>query len=84
MAEKVMLELVDAGVARDEAHEILRNASMLAVSNGEELLDVCSREPAISARFDIEQLEAMFEPLNHVGVAGELVDEAVAAARLQQ
>ena len=84
MAEKVMLELVDAGVARDEAHEILRNASMVAVSNGEELLDVCSREPAISARFDIEQLEAMFEPLNHVGVAGELVDEAVAAARLQQ
>ena len=28
-----------------------------------------------------EQLEAMFEPSNHIGVSGEIVDECVALAR---
>ena len=81
MAEKVMIELVDHGVARDEAHEVMREASFEAVANGEELIDVCSRTPAISAAFSAEELEAMFDPLNHVGVAGEIVDECVALAR---
>ena len=81
MAEKVMIELVDYGVARDEAHEVMREASFEAVANGEELIDVCSRTPAIAAAFSAEELEAMFNPLNHVGVAGEIVDECVALAR---
>ncbi len=81
MAEKVMIELVDHGVPRDEAHEVLREASFTALENGEELIDVCSRTPAISAAFSAEELEAMFDPMNHVGVAGEIVDECVALAR---
>ena len=81
MAEKVMIDLVDRGVPRDEAHEILREASFTAVANKEELIDVCSRTPAISAAFSAEELEAMFEPSNHIGVSGEIVDEAVALAR---
>ena len=81
MAEKVMIELVDHGVARDEAHEVLREASFTALANGEELIDVCSRTPAISAAFSAEELEAMFDPMNHVGVSGEIVDECVLLAR---
>ncbi|MCH1540133.1 MAG: adenylosuccinate lyase [Candidatus Poseidonia sp.] len=81
MAEKVMIELVDHGIARDEAHEILREASFAAVANKEELIDVCSRTPAIAAAFSAEELEFMFDPQNHVGVSGEIVDECVALAR---
>jgi adenylosuccinate lyase len=81
MAEKVMIDLVDHGIARDEAHEILREASFTAVANKEELIDVCSRTPAIAAAFSAEELEAMFEPANHIGVSGEIVDETVALAR---
>ena len=81
MAEKVMIELVDHGVARDEAHEVLREASFTALANGEELIDVCSRTPTISAAFSAEELEAMFDPMNHVGVSGEIVDECVLLAR---
>ena len=54
-------ELVDHGVARDEAHEVMREASFEAVANGEELIDVCSRTPAIAAAFSAEELEAMFK-----------------------
>ena len=81
MAEKVMIELVDHGIARDEAHEILRAASFEAVDKKIELIEVCSRTPAIAAAFSIEELEAMFEPANHIGVSGEIVDECVKLAR---
>jgi adenylosuccinate lyase len=81
MAEKVMIDLVDHGIPRDEAHEILRAASFEAVDKNLELIDVCSRTPEISAAFSAEELEAMFEPANHIGVSGEIVDECVALAR---
>lgn len=81
MAEKVMIDLVGRGIPRDEAHEVLREASFTAVANGEELIDVCSRTPAIAAAFSGDELEAMFDPSSHLGVSGELVDESVTAAR---
>ena len=81
MAEKVMIELVSHGIGRDEAHEIMRAASFEAIANDEELIDICSRTPAISAAFDAEELEMMFDPANHIGVSGEIVDEAVMLAR---
>ena len=81
MAEKVMIELVSHGIGRDESHEILRSASFEAIEKGEELIDVCARTPAIAAAFSAEELEAMFDPANHIGVAGEIVDEAVELAR---
>jgi len=73
--------LVSHGVSRDESHEILRAASFEAIANKEELIDVCSRIPAVSAAFTPEELEAMFEPHSHIGVSGELVDEVVELAR---
>ena len=82
MAEKVMIELVEHGIPRDEAHEILRTASFEAVDKKIELIDVCSRTPEIAAAFSAEELEAMFDPMNHIGVSGEIVDEAVNLARL--
>ena len=81
MAEKVMIELVEHGIARDEAHEILRSASFEAVDKKIELIDVCARTPEISAAFSIEELEEMFDPANHIGDSGEIVDECVKLAR---
>ena len=83
MAEKVMIELVDAGIPREEAHEILRSASMDCISNSRHLRDVCREVDAIASRFDNDQLEAMFNPANHIGLSAELVDEAVATTRKQ-
>ena len=81
MAEKVMIEIVDHGIPRDEAHEILRTASFEAIEEKEELLDICLRTPALSAAFSAEELTAMFDPMNHIGFAQEIVDEAVELAR---
>ena len=83
MAEKVMIELVDAGIPRDEAHEILRSASMVSISENRHLREICGGIEAIARRFNNNQLDEMFEPASHIGVSLELVDEAVAAARAQ-
>ena len=83
MAEKVMIELVDAGIPRDEAHEILRNASMTCVSEKRHLREICRNTPQITAKFSDEEIDSMFNPKSHIGISGELVDDAVALARSQ-
>ena len=81
MAEKVMIEIVDHGIPRDEAHEILRTASFEAIEKKQELLDICLRTPELAAAFSAEELTAMFDPMNHIGFSQEIVDEAVDLAR---
>ena len=81
MAEKVMLALVDRGVARDEAHEMLREASMVALSSGDTLEAVCAKDSGISGIFDSAELSDLFRPEGHLGHSGRIVDEAVARAR---
>ena len=81
MAEKIMLELVEKGVSREEAHEVLRAASMESISNNEELIDVCARNPLVATKLTAAELEEVFEPHNHLGVSLELVDECVQKAK---
>ena len=81
MAEKVMLELVDRGIARDDAHEMMRRASMEALSSDEGLEAVCARDSSISDVFDSAELSNLFQPEGHLGHSGRIVDEAVARAR---
>ena len=81
MAEKVMLALVDRGVARDKAHEMLREASMVALSSGDTLEAVCAKDSGISGIFDSAELSELFRPEGHLGHSGRIVDEAVVRAR---
>ena len=81
MAEKIMLELVEKGVSREDAHEVLRAASMESISNNEELIDVCARNPLVATKLTAAELEEVFEPHNHLGVSLELVDECVQKAK---
>ena len=81
MAEKVMLELVDRGIARDDAHEMMRRASMEALSSDEGLEAVCARDSGISDVFDSAELSDLFRPEGHLGHSGRIVDDAVGKAR---
>ena len=81
MAEKIMLALVDSGMPRDEAHEVMRSSSMKALETGMNLKDVCTEDTRISDVFDEEKLHHLFLPSSHLGVSGEIVDNAVLIAR---
>ena len=81
MAEKVMLALVERGVTREDAHEILRSASMQALSAGKGLHAACSEDGVVSSLFDELELADLFVPEGHIGHSGRIVDEAVVRAR---
>ena len=81
MAEKIMLALVDEGIHRDQAHEILRAASMIAVAENRHLREICGEDESVRGAFGEDELDQLFDPSNHLGVSGEIVDEAIALAR---
>ena len=81
MAEKIMLALVDEGIHRDQAHEILRAASMVAVAENRHLREICGEDEAVTSAFNSEELDLLFDPTSHLGVSGEIVDETIALAR---
>ena len=81
MAEKIMLALVDKGIHRDQAHEILRAASMVAVAENRHLREICGEDDAVTNAFSSEELDELFDPSSHLGVSGEIVDEAIKLAR---
>ena len=81
MAEKIMLALVDEGIHRDQAHEILRAASMIAVAENRHLREICGDDESVRGAFSEDELDQLFDPTSHLGVSGEIVDEAIALAR---
>ena len=81
MAEKIMLALVDEGIHRDQAHEILRAASMVAVAENRHLREICGEDEAVTSAFSSDELDLLFDPSSHLGVSGEIVDETIALAR---
>ncbi len=81
MAEKVMLELVDRGMPRDQAHEELRRASMEAVESGINLEETCKTSDLIMELVGVEELAGFFDPGSHLGFSSEIVENAVSMAR---
>ena len=80
MAEKVMLELVERGMPRDEAHEELRAASMKALQEGAKLEDACRSSDSIMNLLE-HDLSGFFDPSSHLGSSGEIVENAIKIAR---
>ena len=81
MAEKIMLALVDEGIHRDQAHEILRAASMVAVAENRHLREICGEDESVTSAFTSDELDQLFDPSSHLGVSGEIVDETISLAR---
>ena len=81
MAEKVMLELVDRGMPRDEAHEELRKASMESLDRGVNLEVACNSSNAIMSLIDPDELSGFFKPESHLGSSSELVENAISIAK---
>jgi adenylosuccinate lyase len=73
MAESVMLRLVEKGIGRQEAHEIVRRASM----TGKPFEDSLLAEPDIVARMTSAEVRAATDPVNYTGMAVATVDRAL-------
>lgn len=80
MAEPVMMKMTEKGLGRQDAHEIVRESSMIAVDKDMQLLDVLLKDKKVMSIMTEAELRAVMDPANYTGGAKDIVDEMVKAA----
>lgn len=77
MSEAVMSRLIEKGMGRGDAHELLRVSALKASESGEQLLAVLQRNPKVTGMLSAKELKAAMDPKNYLGVTGAVVDNIV-------
>jgi len=81
MSEAVMLALVNKGIGRQDAHELVRRASLAAEKQGKHLKEVLSKCKDVSKIMSAKELDQVMVYSSYVGSAPEMVDKVVARAK---
>ncbi len=81
LAESVMIELTKRGMNRQEAHEVMRTASMQALAEDRELAEVLGERPDVTAFITRGDLDALLDPEAYIGTAIRQVDRLVEKLR---
>ena len=79
MAESVMMSMTEKGIGRQDAHEIIREASMIASLEDEHLLTVLLRSKKLREIMTDDEIHSAMDPASYVGGAPAIVDEMVSA-----
>lgn len=80
MAESVMIALVEKGMGRQEAHELIRGISLKSETEARPLFDLLASSKQIKAVMSKAELIKAMDPRSYVGMAPRIVDEVVADA----
>jgi adenylosuccinate lyase len=78
MAERVMIALTESGMGRQDAHELVRQASSRAFSSGKHLKDILLEDKQVNKLLPASKLEKLFSPESYIGKAEQIVDKALA------
>jgi len=70
--EAIMIKLVEKGMSRQEAHEIMRQCAMEALEKGMHLKNVLKEKREIVEKID--DIDTLFNPRNYIGKAEEIVE----------
>jgi adenylosuccinate lyase len=74
MAENVMVELAKKGVGRQQAHEIMRQASMKAFEEKRELATVLLENEVVTEKLSAEEIRCLLDPHEYIGTAVQQVE----------
>jgi 3-carboxy-cis,cis-muconate cycloisomerase len=77
MSEAVMMGLGDK-MGRNTAHDVVYDICREVVKTGQPLIDLLEENAEIRKHADRKKLEALVDPANYLGVAGEMVDRVLA------
>jgi adenylosuccinate lyase len=77
MAESVMIRLVDQGMGRGEAHELVRTCSQTAIIQGSDLLSELTKNKSVCSYLPKDLLQQAMDPIQYLGVADKIVDSVV-------
>jgi len=76
MSEAVMMKLGDR-MGRDHAHHHVADIGRAAAKTGRPLIELLAEDQEIAKYASRQDLEAMMDPANYLGVAGEMVDRVL-------
>ncbi len=77
MAESLMTSLISKGVARGEAHEIMRRASLKAVKENKTLKEIFIVENKKLNLLSEKEINHALKPENYLGVTDKIIDRVV-------
>ncbi len=77
LAESVMIELTKRGMKRQDAHEIIREASMEALAAKLPLAEILSAKPQITSYVSAEEIGRLLQPETYAGLAGVQVENLI-------
>jgi len=60
-SQKILTELIEQGLLRDEAYEILQNTAFKAISSDHDFKEVLLQNPTIMEKIPKEKIESMFD-----------------------
>lgn len=81
MSERLMIGLVERGLGRQSAHEILRQAARATIADKLALKDVLLKNAQVARLLTAEQIDAYLDPAGYIGTAPQQVDHIVASLR---
>ncbi|MCX6660580.1 MAG: adenylosuccinate lyase [Candidatus Bathyarchaeota archaeon] len=83
ISENVVKELVQRGLGRQEAHELVRKCSMKAITEKEAFSEVLTKEPQVSNLIPEKDISALLDYSEYLGVTQELIDNALASTKAE-
>lgn len=81
MAESVIMKLVEKGMGRQEAHELLRQCTMMCVEKDKDFKNVLQEQESISKLLCEEEIEKCLRPESYLGVTNKIIDNILAKYR---
>ncbi|MBY9008108.1 MAG: adenylosuccinate lyase [Candidatus Lokiarchaeota archaeon] len=77
LAERIMVELVNKGIGRQEAHELLRQTAIKARNEDLFMKDILNNDKTINERFTKEEIDELFNPYKYIGKAVNQLENLV-------
>jgi len=68
-------------IGKAAAHQLIEAASRKAIGEKKHLREVLSANAEVTSQLSKGELEKLFDPINYTGVAGQLIERAIAASK---
>jgi len=81
LAEKIMIDLVERGIGRQDAHEILRKAAIESRKRNVSMKVILMEDTTVKSKFTEKELDSLLDPKNYLGTAKIQVETLVKQLR---
>ncbi|MGQ9639055.1 MAG: adenylosuccinate lyase [Candidatus Bathyarchaeia archaeon] len=81
LSENIVNRLVEKGMGRQDAHELVRECSMKSIYEGIRFAEALASDPRVSKFLSPDELVRLLDYSSYLGVTDKLVDDALATTR---